>query len=316
MKRATWMILAGAAVLAAPMFGGNYARYIATLWLIFGISAIGLQIPVGLAQVYSFGHGVFMLIGAYTAGVLLLRGVPLAVVLCVAPLLAAAIGALLALPSLRLSSFGLAIVSMGAAALFFQGVKAFPLLGGPQGLALPQDTLAKSMDGRLLYALVFAIGVLALVVSLAIARGRLGRALRAAAANPIMAQSFGIHLLTIRTVAFVVSAAYGAIAGALLAVLTGYVAPDAFSPELSIQMFAAVMIGGSGSPWGPLLGALFIVMIPELTQSVQNAGAIIYSVLFTLTAVVYPQGLAALLSALQAGLRSLWRRQGAGHGAA
>src|SRR5690606_14995311 len=99
------------------------------------------------------------------------------------------------------------------------------------------------------------------------------------------------HLMKTRTLAIVLSAIYGAVAGGLLGLLTGYIAPEAFAPELSIQIFAAVMIGGSGRYWGAILGALFIVLIPELTQSVQNLGAVIYAILFILVATLYPGGL-------------------------
>jgi branched-chain amino acid transport system permease protein len=91
---------------------------------------------------------------------------------------------------------------------------------------------------------------------------------------------------------------YGSIAGSLLGLASGYIAPEAYSPELSIQVFAAVMIGGSGRYWGPVLGALFIVLIPELTQSVQNLSAIIYALLFVAVSTVYPGGLRQMLSGL------------------
>ncbi len=288
------------ALASVPLLAGGHLRYIATLWMIYAIAAVGLQIPIGLAAVYSFGHSVFMLLGAYAVGLCVLHApglqVPLGLVLGI--VLSVAVAMLLALPSLRLSSFGLAIVTMGAASLFFQGVRSFDFTGGPQGLNVPPVPLVQAWGGRAFYLLSVLLLVLGCVVARCVERGRIGRGLRAAAANPLMAQSFGVHLLGSRTLAFALSAVYGAIAGGLLGLSTGYIAPEAYSPELSIQIFAAVMIGGSGRYWGPILGALFIVLIPEVTQSVQNVGPIIYSVLFIAVATLYPGGLQQMISHL------------------
>ncbi|VTU22960.1 branched-chain amino acid ABC transporter permease [Variovorax sp. PBL-E5] len=286
-------------VLLAPLFATGYVRYVATLWMIYAIAAVGLQIPIGLAAIYSFGHSAFMLIGAYAMALAItLGGWPVPLAILAALMLAGIVGALLALPSLRLSGFALAIVTMGASSLFFQSVKVFTVTGGPQGLFLPEIAFVKAMDGRVFYAICALLMVLGLVVARCVEGGRIGRALRASAANPLMAQSFGVHLRRTRTLSFVISAVYGSIAGSLLGLVSGYIAPEAYSPELSIQVFAAVMIGGMARFWGPVLGALFIVLIPELTQSVQNLGAIVYALLFIAVSTVYPGGLQQMLSRL------------------
>lgn len=286
-------------VLLAPLFATGYVRYVATLWMIYAISAVGLQIPIGLAAIYSFGHSAFMLIGAYAMALAIMLGswpVPLAILVALA--LAGVVGTLLALPSLRLSGFALAIVTLGASSLFFQSVKVFSVTGGPQGLFLPEIAFVKALDGRVFYVACAVLMLLGLLIARCVEGGRIGRALRASAANPLMAQSFGVHLRRARTLSFVISAVYGSVAGSLLGLVSGYIAPEAYSPELSIQIFAAVMIGGMASFWGPVLGALFIVLIPELTQSVQNLGAIIYALLFIAVSTLYPGGLQQMLTKL------------------
>jgi len=290
-------------VLVAPLFATGYMRYVATLWMIYAIAAVGLQIPIGLAAIYSFGHSAFMLVGAYAMALaIMLGGWPVPIAMLAALVLAALVGALLALPSLRLSGFALAIVTMGASSLFFQSVKVFKLTGGPQGLFLPEFAFVKAMDGRAFYAICAGLMMLGLMVSHCVESGRIGRVLRASAANPLMAQSFGVHLMRVRTLAFVISAVYGSIAGSLLGLSTSYIAPEAYAPDLSIQVFAAVMIGGMARAWGPVLGALFIVLIPELTQSVQNLGAIVYALIFIAVSTVYPGGLQQMISGLRARL--------------
>jgi branched-chain amino acid transport system permease protein len=286
------------AVALVPLAMSGYQRYIATLWLIYAIAAVGLQIPIGLAAIYSFGHSAFMLIGAYTTGIFVMNGLPFPLGLAAGALIAAVFGAVLALPSLRLSTFALAIVTLGAASLLFHGVKAFAITGGAQGLFLPRQAFVKLAEGQAFYGLVLVLLALGCIIAWRVEQGPLGRSLRSAATNPLMAQSFGVDLLQVRTVAFVLSAIYGAVAGGLLGLLLGHVAPEGFSPQLSIEVFAAVMIGGVARFWGPVLGALFIVLIPELTQSVQNVGAIVYSMLFILVATLYPGGLQQWISRL------------------
>ncbi|HEX2891474.1 branched-chain amino acid ABC transporter permease [Vineibacter terrae] len=285
-------LIAVAALAIAPLWLGTYPRYVISIWLIFALSAVGLNIPIGLASIYSFGHGGFMLIGAYATGVATISwGWPLLPAMLLAVVLAIAVGALIGLPSLRLTGFSLAIVTFAFGYMLFHVVKAFDLTGGPQGLFMPETALARAWGGRVLYYVVLAIFVVGVFWAYSIATGKTGRALRTLGTNEIVAQSLGINLLRVKMLSFMLSGVYGAVAGSLLALVTTYVAPETYTPELSINMFAAVMIGGSGTLVGPILGALFIVLIPELTQSAQNLSEIIYALIFCLVATLFPSGL-------------------------
>jgi branched-chain amino acid transport system permease protein len=291
--------------IVAPLLFGVYAQYIVTIWLVFAISAIGLNIPIGLGNIYSFGHGAFMLIGAYVTGVAMTQwgwGALPAAALSVAT--AGAIGAAIGLPSLRLIGFSLAIVTFAFSHMLFHLAKAFEYTGGPQGLFIPAVAASGWLGGRFYYYLVGALFVLAVWVAHSISGSKTGRALRVVGSSEIVAQSLGINLLRYKTVAFTASAVYGAIAGALLALVTSYVAPDTYSPDLSVSIFAAVMIGGVGTLFGPVWGALFVVLVPELTQGVTGLSLIVYAVLFTLVVTLYPGGLAAALHAAVRAVRS------------
>ena len=167
---------------------------------------------------------------------------------------------------------------------------------------MPDLAFARMWDGRLVYYLVLVIFVAGVAAAHSLSTGKTGRALRTLGANEIVAQSLGINLLKTKVLAFVLSGVYGAVAGSLLAVATTYVAPETYMPELSINIFAAVMIGGSGTLLGPILGALFIVLIPELTQGAQGLSEIIYALIFCFIATLFPSG---LLGMARAGLRRL-----------
>ena len=285
-----------AVLLMFPLVFGSYPRYILSMWLIYGIAAIGLYIPMGLAGIYSFGHGGFMLIGAYVTGVAMANwdwpfwmAMPLSVVV------AALIGAVVGLPSLRLTGFSLGIVTFALGMVLFQTVKAFEYTGGPQGIFIPTIDAAKWLDGCFFYYLSLLLFLIGFSVAFSLSRSKTGRALRTLASSEIVAVSLGINLLHYKVLAFVLSSIYGAFAGSLLALITGYVAPETYSPELSIDIFAAVMIGGSSVLAGPVLGALFSVLIPEMTQNTRGLGAIIYALIFCLVATLFPTGLAGMI---------------------
>lgn len=299
------LLLLGLALFAAaPLVVGKYPLYLISMWLIFAIATTGLNIPIGLANIYSFGHGAFMLIGAYTVAVATGHwgwNPVLAVLGAVA--LAGVVGAIVGLPSLRLTGFALAIVTFAFGHTLFHVAKAFEYTGGPQGLFLPPLAAAKWWGGHFMYYVVLATFALCLVVAASIAGSRTGRALRTLGASEVVAQSLGVNLLHYKIMAFVLSAMYGALSGSLMALVTAYVAPDTYSSELSISVFAAVMIGGIGTLLGPVLGAFFVVLIPEFTQSVRGLSLIVYGILFTLVATLYPGGMAGGVQALVRWLR-------------
>jgi branched-chain amino acid transport system permease protein len=199
---------------------------------------------------------------------------------------------------LRLASFSLAIVTFAFGDMLFHVVKGFNFTGGPQGIFMPPLAAAGWLGGRFLYYLVGLLFGVAMLVSHSLSTSKSGRALRVVGASEIVAQSLGINLLRYKTLAFTASAVYGACAGCLMALVTAYVAPDTYSPDLSISVFAAVMIGGVGTLMGPVWGALFVVLIPELTQSVNGLSLIVYAVLFTVVVTVYPGGIVAAWEAL------------------
>ena len=298
----TPLLIAAAAIavlVLAPFGLDAYWIYVVSMWMVISISAIGLNIPMGLGSIYSFGHGAFMLVGAYGTAVAMINWdwpfLP-AVLLSVA--MAALIGAIIGLPSLRLSGFALAIVTFSFGFLMFNLVKASNYTGGPQGMFMPEVAIAGLWNGKGLYYLILAIAIAGLLGFLSLSTGKTGRALRTIGSSELVAQSLGMSLLKYKVLAFVLSAVYAAVSGSLLAVLTSYVRPESFSPELSVNIFAAVIIGGAGTLIGPLFGAMFIVLVPELTQSLQHVSQIVYAILFCLSVTLFPGGLVGIFKTL------------------
>jgi branched-chain amino acid transport system permease protein len=302
-RRGTLAVFAVVLVLClVDLLVGGYPRYVLTLWLIYSLSALGLNLVMGFGRLYSLGHGGFMLIGAYGTAVAMGHwGLPAPLAMAFAAALAAVVGVFVGLPAIRLRHFSLAIVTFAFGITLFQVVKSFAYTGGPLGLFVDAAAIQALWQGRLLWYAAAILALLGLAMSYSVTSSRTGRALRMIAANETVAQSFGIHLTFYKLAAFALAALLGALAGGMHALVTGIVAPDTYGPDLSILIFAAVMIGGQGRLFGPFLGAAFVVAIPELTQDAGALSQIIYAVLFIAVVTLLPEG---LLGMLETG----WRR--------
>ena len=277
---------------------GDYARYIVSLWLIYSLSAIGLNLVMGYGHLNSLGHGGFMLIGAYATGIAVSRlGWPPFAGLLLAVAASVPISVVVGLPAIRLRHFSLAIVSFAFATTLFHVVKSFAFTGGPQGLYLQVGAVQRALGGNLLFLVALALNVLAIAGCTSVVRAKTGLALRLIGVNEIVARSFGIDVVRGKLAAFALSGLVGAAAGSLHALTTGFVGPETYSADLSVAIFAAVMIGGKGRLLGPYLGAAFIVVVPELTQDSRGLGQIVYAILFIVAVTLFPNGLTGMIEA-------------------
>lgn len=304
--RGGWLVAGGATLLLilAGFTLGNYERYLIVIWLIYSISGLGLNLPIGFGQIYSLGQGGFMLVGAYTTAIVTSTWhLPYAVALVASLVLAVVVGILVGLPAMRLRLFSLAIVTFAFGFMLFHVVKSFQFTGGPQGLFMDPLWLTDAFSGRAIYFFALLVAVLGLLASYSIAHSKSGRALLVVGQNETAARSLGINITYYKLAAFIFASVLGALAGSIHAVLTSYVAPETYAAELSVTMFAAVMIGGKGKLLGPFLGAAFIVGIPEVTQAARGLAEVIYAVLFILVVTVSPGGILGILEGLIARLR-------------
>jgi branched-chain amino acid transport system permease protein len=158
------------------------------------------------------------------------------------------------------------------------------------------DTTTWSRHSRRIVGLLFWLAANLL-------RGRIGRALIAIRDHPVAAAAMGINLPIVKSTTFGISAAYTGIAGALSGVAIGFVSPDSYPGLLSITMLVGVVVGGLASIPGAFLGAIFILVVPDLADQVsKSAPAAIYGVLLIAVMLVMPTGIAG-------GLRNLWGRR-------
>jgi branched-chain amino acid transport system permease protein len=280
LRLATWRLLAAAAliVLAAllPFALSKYHVFELTMVMIYAIAVLGLNILTGYNGQISLGHGGFFAAGAYTAAILMHRyGVPYWATLPPAALICFVLGVLFGLPALRFEGPYLALVTLAMALAMPQLLKYFDTwTGGQQGInlvkPLPPSWLGLDRD-RWLYFVAFVALLLAIRVAANMLNGRTGRALVAIRDHPIAAAAMGINTARYKTIAFGTSTLFTGVAGALSAVVIGYVAPESFSLFLSISFLVGSAVGGIATIGGAIVGGFFIQFVPNLANDISDA---------------------------------------------
>lgn len=278
---------------------GGYFVFILALVAINLCVGIGLNILLGLSGQISFGHVGFFLIGAYVVGIAMLAGWSFWIALPVATLVGAAVGGLLALPALRVSGPYLAMMTIAFAFIVEHGaIEWRDVTGGQNGL---MGFPSPEAFGRMFFEVEIAIlsvclAGAAMVFYFLLARGRWGLAMRAVTDSEVAAQSLGIDPLRVKTMAFILSAALAAMAGGLFTPLQGFISPGSFPFFQSILFVLAVVVGGSGTLLGPVIGVLVTVLLPELLSSLTEYRLLFFGGLMLGVLLMAPRGIVGLLS--------------------
>lgn len=264
-----WAAVALVLVLAisSQFLSGSHLALL-TMITIYALAGMGLNLLTGNAGMISISHAAFMGVGAFSAAFLTQNlGVPALLSIFLAGGITALVGLLFGLPCLRLKGVYLVMASFSAQILlywFFE--QARWLTGGEDGRFVERPFFfgIHFQGGDRYFLLVLLFAVIGAVAYSNILRTRMGRAFAAVRENPRAAEIMGIDLFRTKLAAFAVSTFYAGVAGALMAWYMEFVAIQAFSLFISIQLLALVIIGGLGTLAGAALGAIFIVLIPEI----------------------------------------------------
>jgi branched-chain amino acid transport system permease protein len=275
---------------------------------IYVTAVAGLTLLTGLSGQISLGNGAFMAIGAYTTALLMLHlGWPFIGVLVIAGAVTALAGAVVGVAAARLHGPYLAGATLLLGVALPNIASAWPgVFGADQGLNVVYTApgfLGVNFPLTRWQAWVCsAVALIVLVLLANLGRSRIGRNWRAVRDNEVAAALAGVNVAVARVRAFVVSATCAGLAGALLAAVTGLVAPGAFTVTLSIALLTAAVIGGLGTLPGAVWGSLLIVLVPTyatdvatshgLSSSVaSNIPVAAYGVVLILVMLVFPQGI-------------------------
>lgn len=262
-----WYGLLLAALILFPTFGGEFYVGEFNGVFIFAICGVAQMLLLGYTGLISLCHAAFLGIGAYTHAILLAHGVPFAITVPCAGIMAALGGLVIGIPTLRMSGLYLAIATLAFGTIvstIFQ--KWTAVTGGWGGFNVPVTTIFGFPFGGTtsLYYSSLALLVAVLWIAINILRSPFGRALVAIRDSEISAQSMGINLRWYKAAAFAISAGITGLAGALYAHYIRALAPDAFDLLISIQLVVIVFVGGFGTLHGAVIGAIFVRFLPQV----------------------------------------------------
>jgi branched-chain amino acid transport system permease protein len=290
------LLLVGAAF---PLFGGGYWGVIATRACVYWVLVSGLNLVVGFAGQIAIGWVALLTLGAYTTSVLAAGNAtppfPPYLALAAAAVVGAIFGLIVGLPALRLRTFYFAITTLGFATIVTQVALAWQsVTGGGVGVAGPVfPEPFSSLWG--FYYFCFGLAAICTWMTVNIAASRFGRALTAIRDAEVAAEASGISKPALLVAVFLFSGAVAAVAGGLFATLQSYITPDAFTLDLSVLFFIAILIGGRGSILGPLLGTILLTVLPEFAAPLVAWSTFLYAVLLLVIVLAMPGGIAEIL---------------------
>jgi len=310
-----WMAIFVGAVATLPWWGSDYMVAMACIVGIHLIATMGLNITTGSAGLISLSQAAFMGVGCYAVSWFARWGLPFWLALPLAGTLAAAIGMLVGLPSLRVKGMYFAIATLAAHfVLSFLFREWTPVTGGPRGVTVPPANffgIELAGDRRMFYP-IFACALLLGLAAANIGRSYVGRAFVAVRDRDISAEILGVNLLRYKVLAFMLGAFYAGIAGGLLGYFYGAITSEYFTFSLSVFYVAAIIVGGLGRVLGSVLGAVFMTFVPEslrlLSSALSGSVPALASLLLPMGQVVFGALIIAFLIFEPHGLAQVWAR--------
>ena len=281
-----------------------YFLHLTILALIWVILAQGQNLIQGFTGYVSIAQAGFMGVGAYCSTLMSVKlGWPVWLTLAIAPLFTGALAVLVGYPSLRVKGHYFAIVTLAYNMVIFTVLLTWSALtGGEAGIPNVPRPAEISLGGLVLnfsgrtgyYYLVLTAAALATLLCALILRSRVGRVLLAIRQNETLAEAIGVSTWRYKLFAFVASAALAGLAGALYAHFTGFLNPDPFGVDQSLNAILAVILGGSGTLTGPIVGAFAVVFLPEYLRVAETYRLVAYGLILVIATIFMPRGLVPL----------------------
>jgi branched-chain amino acid transport system permease protein len=301
MSRNIWIVagLMGLACLIPLFVQSRYVLYLCNLAMIYALLALGLNLLMGYAGQISVGHAAFFGIGAYTSAILCVdHGWTFWTALPAAIATATFFGLVLGIPTLRLRGHYLILATLGFGEIVRLILQNWhPMTKGPTGIvgipAIQLGSYSLAVEQRFFYvALAFLL--IGIIVTHRVIKSRSGLELVSVRDNELVAELVGVNTTRVKLLAFTLSAAFAGVAGSLYAHMVSSISPDVFTFEVSVAVLMMVILGGAGSVYGPILGALVLTALPELLRDFKELYLIFYGVGILLLVVFLPKGVAGV----------------------
>ena len=305
-----WMAIFVTAMISLPWWGSDYVLAMACIVGIHLIATMGLNITTGGAGLISLSHAAFMGVGCYAVSWFAGWGIPFFLAIPLAGAVAAAVGMLVGVPSLRVKGMYFAIATLAAHfVLSFLFREWTPVTGGPSGVNIvPAELFGFELTGdRRMFYPIYGFALLLGLGAANLNRSYIGRAFIAVRDRDISAELIGVNLLHYKVLAFMTGAFYAGVAGGLLGYFYGAITSEYFTFGLSVFYVAAIIVGGLGRVLGSVLGAVFMTLVPESLRLLSSAtsswlpslatlllpvGQVVFGVLIIAFLVLEPHGLA------------------------
>ena len=311
-----WVAVLLAGLIAFPLMVGNYFIAMATTVVIAAIGAIGLNLLTGVTGLISLGQAGFLAAGCYTTALLIADyGWPPEFAFLASGVVAAALSVVIGIPSLRLKGLYLAITTLAFSFIITHFLLyAESVTHGPYGVRVENlNFLGLNLAAPIqLFYFTLAVAVLVTLAALNIMRSRVGRAFTAIRDHDVAARVMGISLPRYKLAAFMVSSFIVGLAGGLMAFQFRFINVDLFSLLLSIEALAMIIVGGLGSVAGAILGAVFIVLLPEVTRELldllpSSITAMLSTYIYEIRGLLTGLAIIVMLRIEPHGLIGLWR---------
>jgi len=292
-----WLL--ACAMLAYAFIAGGYFVTIMSFAMIYAVFVIGLNVFMGFAGQVSFGHNAFAALSGYASAVL-------TATYYWDPLTAFAVGLGLALvvalvvgwPTLRLKGHYLAMATLAIGLIVYEiatqwqsVTQGYMGISGISPLGIAGYEIVSDRGKLLALVIIVALSTLA---AARLRASRFGRALAAIAGSEDAARALGIDVARYKLAAFLVSAAYAALAGSLFVHVVEFVSPEVFGLNMVVLAFTMLYVGGIGTLGGPVLGAMIVSLLPEIFRGFKDYQDLFYGAGLILLLIYAPKGLAAL----------------------
>lgn len=309
-------VVVGALLVVLPLISSRYINYQLSLMAVFAVAILGLNIVMGYTGQVSLGQSAFLGIGAYIAAYGVTEGWPIPLIFVVCAVVPAIVGLVVALAAARLRGLALAMVTIALPIIGIPLAKRLrEYTGGAQGTTVSWLRVPEWAEGFLendqwRYYIAVIVAVLMFLLARNLVKGRMGRAFRIVKENESVAIAMGISPYRYKVMAFTIASLFGGVAGFLYLGVVQYTSPETMSFHTSINMVAAMVIGGSASILGTILAAIYFVLVPNLANEINPSltalfsGAILLAVLF-----LVPGGLVSLPRRIAQTLRRMRRTQ-------
>jgi branched-chain amino acid transport system permease protein len=284
--------------------GNYYAVRVIGLVGIYCILGVGLNITIGYTGLLDLGYIAFYAIGAYSAALFSIAGVPFWICIPLVALVGGVVRFGLGAPVLRLRGDYLAIVTLGFGEIVrLVLINLEPLTNGPKGLPRVNERIGEVnffsftlTENIHFYYLILFFLLIAIVISRRLEHSRLGRALVAIREDELAAMLSGVNVARTKAAAFVISGMIGAVAGAIYVYWNQFVSPESFTFWESVLLVSMLVVGGMGNIQGVLLGVVLLVAVPEVLRSSLGTQfvdyrMILFGFLMVIVIIFRPQGL-------------------------